>query len=58
MFIYKILETDSGPIAQILYEDNVIDECGPWENLGACIEWADNYVQAKNSGTQEPQEYL
>jgi hypothetical protein len=54
MFSYKILETERGPIAQILYGTNIIDECGPWENLTACIEWADGYVTAKNGGIQEP----
>lgn len=54
MFSYKIVETDKGPLAQILYGVNVIDECGPWESLTACIEWADSYVTAKNGGIQEP----
>jgi hypothetical protein len=54
MFSYKILETERGPIAQILHGTNIIDECGPWENLTACIEWADGYVTAKNGGIQEP----
>jgi hypothetical protein len=54
MFSYKIIETDRGPLAQILHVDNVIDECGPWDSLTACIEWADAYVTAKNSGVQEP----
>jgi hypothetical protein len=54
MFSYKILETENGPLAQILHGDNVFDECGPWESLTACIEWADSYVQAKNNGIQEP----
>jgi len=57
MFSYKILETPNGPLAQIIYEDNVFDECGPWESLTACIEWADSYVQARNNGTEEPQDY-
>jgi hypothetical protein len=54
MFSYKIIETNRGPFAQILHGENVIDECGPWENLSACIAWADEYVQSKNSGIQEP----
>jgi hypothetical protein len=54
MFSYKIIETERGPLAQILYGTNVIDECGPWENLTACIEWASSYVTAKNGGIQEP----
>lgn len=54
MFSYIILETESGPLAQILHGQNVIDECGPWESLTACIEWADSYVTAKNGGIQEP----
>jgi hypothetical protein len=55
MFSYKIIETEKGPLAQISYGVNVIDECGPWENLTACIEWASSYVTAKNDGIQEPQ---
>lgn len=52
MFRYIIIE--DGPRVQILYGNNVIDECGPWESLTAAIHWADSYVNLKNSGIQEP----
>jgi hypothetical protein len=54
MFSYKITETEAGPLVQIFYGINIIDECGPWESLPAAIDWADAYVSAKNSGLQEP----
>lgn len=52
MFSYIIIE--EGPFVQILHGENVIDECGPWENLVAAIHWADAYVNLKNSGVEEP----
>lgn len=54
MFSYKIIEQESGPLVQILYGINVIDECGPWDSLVSAIEWASSYVDAKNNGLQEP----
>ena len=54
MFYYKILEGTRGPLVQILYGSNVIDECGPWESLGSAVEWAEDYVAAKNAGLVEP----
>lgn len=54
MFSYEIIEQASGPVVQILYGINVIDECGPWESLPAAINWASEYVSAKNGGLQEP----
>jgi hypothetical protein len=42
-------------MVEILYADNVIDECGPWETLVAAINWAEQYTSAKNSGLIEPQ---
>lgn len=54
MFSYEIIEQPSGPLVQILYGTNVIDECGPWESLTAAINWASEYVSAKNDGLQEP----
>jgi hypothetical protein len=53
MFSYIIVE--EGPLVQILYGDNVIDESGPWESLSAAVHWADLYVNMKNSGIEEPQ---
>jgi hypothetical protein len=53
MFSYVILE--DGPTVQILSHSNVIDESGPWESLNAAIDWAQSYVDFKNSGGQEPQ---
>lgn len=59
MFKYIIVQegpgTERGPLVQILYGDNIIDECGPWESLGAAISWAESYVAMKNAGVQEPQ---
>lgn len=52
MFSYIVIE--QGPKVQILYGDNVIDECGPWESLSAAVSWAEAYVGLKNSGIQEP----
>lgn len=52
MFSYRIIQ--EGPMVQVLYGDNVIDECGPWENLTAAINWAEAYVARKNSGVEEP----
>jgi hypothetical protein len=52
MFKYIIIE--EGPFVQILHEDNVIDESGPWESLPAAIHWAEAYVALKNSGIEEP----
>jgi hypothetical protein len=54
MFSYKIVETPKGPHVQILYGDNVIDESGPWESLVSVINWAESYVNLKNSGIEEP----
>lgn len=42
-------------MVKILHGDNVIDESGPWESLSAAINWAEAYVNLKNSGIQEPQ---
>jgi hypothetical protein len=53
MFSYIIVE--NGPMVKILHGDNVIDESGPWESLSAAINWAEAYVNLKNSGIQEPQ---
>jgi hypothetical protein len=55
MHSYKIIESSKGPLVQILYESNVIDECGPWETLVAAIKWADEYVASRNQGQSEPQ---
>jgi hypothetical protein len=52
MFSYIIVE--DGPLVQILYGDNVIDESGPWESLSAATNWANAYVGMRNTGTQEP----
>ena len=53
MFSYIIIE--NGPMVQILDDTNVIDESGPWESLSSAVAWAQNYVDFKNSGVQEPQ---
>lgn len=55
MHWYRIVETEKGPLVEILYGENLIDECGPWENLVAAINWAEQYTAAKNSGLVEPQ---
>jgi len=52
MFSYRIIQ--EGPMVQVLYGDNVIDECGPWESLTAAINWAESYIAFKNSGLPEP----
>lgn len=54
MFLYKIIKSHTGPLVQIIYGDNVIDESGPWESLVSAISWAESYVGLKNSGIQEP----
>lgn len=54
MFSYKIFEVERGPVVQILQGTNVIDECGPWESLGSAVNWAKEYVDAKNNGLVEP----
>jgi hypothetical protein len=53
MFSYIIVE--NGPMVKILHGTNVIDESGPWESLSSAINWAEAYVNLKNSGIQEPQ---
>jgi hypothetical protein len=52
MFSYVIIE--EGPKVQILHNDNIIDESGPWESLTAAINWANAYVGMKNAAIQEP----
>lgn len=58
MFSYSLIETgpyaENGPLVQILYGDNVIDESGPWESVESASNWAQSYVNMKNSGIQEP----
>lgn len=53
MFSYVIVEEPL--LVQILHEDNVIDESGPWESLSSAINWAQAYVGKLNSGVVEPQ---
>jgi len=53
MFRYVIIE--NGPMVQIFYEENMIDESGPWGSLTAAITWADSYITFKNSGGEDPQ---
>lgn len=52
MFSYLIVE--DGPYVQILHNDNLIDESGPWESLSAATHWAESYVGMKNAGIEEP----
>lgn len=52
MFSYQI--DAENLMVRILYGVNVIDECGPWESLTSAINWAEAYVQLRNSGVQEP----
>jgi len=52
MFKYIIVE--DGPYVQILHDENIIDECGPWESLTAAVHWAESYVNLKNAGIEEP----
>lgn len=52
--MFKYIIVQEGPMVQILYGDNVIDECGPWESLAAAINWAEAYVAKKNAGIEEP----
>ena len=58
MFSYLLIESgpfaENGPLVQILYGDNVIDESGPWESGNAAASWAQAYVSMKNAGIQEP----
>jgi hypothetical protein len=53
MFSYVIIEEPI--LVQILFEDNVVDESGPWESLVSAINWAEQYVSFKNSGLSEPE---
>ena len=56
MFSYLIVnDNPRGPLVQILYGTNVIDESGPWESIESATTWAEAYVGLKNSGQQEPQ---
>lgn len=55
MFSYVIIDTAEGPLVQILYADNVIDESGPWESNTSAINWAAAYVNFRNSGLSEPE---
>jgi len=52
MFSYRIIT--EGPYVEVLYGDNVFDVCGPWDTLTAAINWADAYVQRRNSNIEEP----
>lgn len=54
MFSYVILQPETEPMVQILDNENVIDESGPWESLVSAINWAEEYVTAKNNGLVEP----
>ena len=54
MLSYAIVETEEGPMVQIVDGENIIDESGPWESLPSAIDWADTYVTAKNNGLIEP----
>lgn len=55
MFSYRInTDNPAGPYVEILSSNNVFDVSGPWESLASAIQWADTYVQVKNSGIQEP----
>jgi hypothetical protein len=58
MFSYLLIESgpfaENGPLVQILYGDNVIDESGPWESSSSAANWAQAYVLRKNSGFDEP----
>lgn len=51
-YSYKIIL--EGPYVEVLHGENVFDVCGPWESLSAAIHWAEEYVQIKNLGIQEP----
>jgi|AntRauMFilla1563_2_1112583.scaffolds.fasta_scaffold05531_3 hypothetical protein len=55
MHWYKIIESSRGPLIQVLYGGNIIDECGPWETLVSAINWAEQYVTSRNQGQSEPQ---
>lgn len=56
MFSYLIVnDNPRGPLVQILYGSNVIDESGPWESLESATTWAEAYVGMKNAGQSEPQ---
>jgi hypothetical protein len=58
VFSYLLIESgpfaENGPLVQILYGDNVIDE-RPWESSASAANWAQAYVGMKNSGVEEPQ---
>lgn len=55
MFSYKIItDNPAGPYVEIEHKGNTFDVSGPWESLPSAIQWADAYVQMKNSGVQEP----
>ena len=52
MFSYLLIESgpfaENGPLVQILYGNNVIDESGPWESASSAANWAQAYVGMKN----------
>lgn len=52
--MFKYVIVPEGPYVQILQNENVIDECGPWESLSSATHWAESYVNFKNSGLEEP----
>ncbi len=56
MFSYMIVnDNPRGPLVQILYGNNVIDESGPWESIESATTWAQAYVNMKNANQSEPQ---
>jgi hypothetical protein len=53
MFSYVIVENPI--LVQIMFQDNIIDESGPWESLFSAVTWAEQYVSFRNSGLSEPE---
>jgi hypothetical protein len=52
MHTYLLIEPELH--IQILFGTNVIDESGPWESIASATEWAQAYVDFKNSDKIEP----
>jgi hypothetical protein len=56
MFSYVLInDNPRGPLVQILYGNNIIDESGPWESIESATTWAESYVSMKNANQSEPQ---
>lgn len=51
MYTYEI--TEEPAMAKIFYDDNIIDNVGPWESPEAAREWSETYVNRLNLGIDQ-----